>query len=103
MAQAMCGKAPDTLQFWESKRKPATQGSIAALTGHVMITLCFHKVKEEAGSSKSLLDAVHGDGTTWQWEYLHKPPEQAVKQPCLAMELQHNVNTQELQEEVHIS
>lgn len=57
-------KAPDTLQTWESKRKPATQGGIAALAGRVMITLCFHKVKEEAGSSKSLLDAVHRERTT---------------------------------------
>lgn len=65
MAQAMCvEKAPDTLQIWESKRKPETQEGIAALTAHVMITLCIHEGKEEAGSSQSLLDAAHGDGTT---------------------------------------
>lgn len=65
MVQAMCvEKAPDTLQIWHSKSRPATQRGIAALTGHVMITLSFHRVKEEAGSSKSLLEAVHGDGTT---------------------------------------
>lgn len=37
----------------------------AAFPAHVMITLCFHElVGEEAGSSRSLLDAAHGAETT---------------------------------------
>lgn len=64
MAQAMCvERAPDTLNLGEHE-ETCSSGGVAAFTGHVMITLCFRKVKEEAGNSKSLLDAVHGDGIT---------------------------------------
>lgn len=53
-----------------------------------MTTLCFHKVKEEAGNSKSLLDAVHGDGITGRLCLGVPTQEQALKKPCLGVELQ---------------
>lgn len=74
MARAMrVEKASYTLQICESKKRAVTWRGTAAFPGRVMITLCFHEfVGEEAGSSKSLLDAVHGVETTGKL-YLEVP------------------------------
>lgn len=88
MAQATCvKKASDTLQIWESKG--GKQHLLSMWWSHCASTRWRKKLAAANPCWMQLMEMEPLGSCVWG--YPHKPPEQALEQPCLAMELQHGV------------